>query len=30
MQLIATCPEEAKPALILELEALGVRGVAPA
>lgn len=30
MQLIATCPEEAKPALILELESLGVRGLTPA
>jgi len=29
MQLIATCPEETKPALVLELEALGARGIAP-
>ena len=29
MQLIATCPEEAKPALVLELEALGARSIAP-
>lgn len=28
MQLIATCPEETKPALVLELEALGARGIA--
>ena len=29
MQLIATCPEETKPALVLELEALGALGIAP-
>jgi putative N6-adenine-specific DNA methylase len=29
MQLIATCPEETKPALGLELEALGARSIAP-
>jgi putative N6-adenine-specific DNA methylase len=29
MQLIATCPEETKPALVLELEALGARDIAP-
>jgi 23S rRNA G2445 N2-methylase RlmL len=29
MQLIATCPEETKPALLLELEALGARSIAP-
>ncbi len=29
MQLIATCPEETKPALVLELEALGARSIAP-
>ena len=29
MHLIATCPEEAKPALVLELEALGLTGIAP-
>jgi putative N6-adenine-specific DNA methylase len=29
MQLIATCPEETKPVLVLELEALGARGIAP-
>ena len=29
MQLIATCPEETKPALVLELEALGASGTAP-
>ena len=29
MQLIATCPEETKAALVLELEALGARGVDP-
>ena len=28
--LIATCPEETKPALVLELEALGARNIAPA
>ena len=28
MQLIATCPEETKPALVLELEALGALGIA--
>lgn len=30
MQLIATCPEEAKAALVIELEALGAQGIAPA
>src|SRR6185437_2720653 len=30
MQLIAPCPEETKPALVLELEALGARRIAPA
>ena len=30
MQLIATCPEETKQALVLELEALGARRIAPA
>jgi putative N6-adenine-specific DNA methylase len=29
MQLIATCPEETKPALVLELEALGARSIVP-
>ena len=29
MQLIATCPEEVKPALVLELEGLGARNIAP-
>jgi putative N6-adenine-specific DNA methylase len=29
MQLIATCPEETKPALVLELEALGASSIAP-
>jgi putative N6-adenine-specific DNA methylase len=29
MQLIATCPEETKPALVLELEALGALNIAP-
>jgi 23S rRNA (guanine2445-N2)-methyltransferase len=29
MQLIATCPEETKPALVLELEGLGARSIAP-
>lgn len=29
MQLIATCPEETKAALVLELEALGIRSTAP-
>jgi putative N6-adenine-specific DNA methylase len=29
MQLIATCPEETKPALVLELEALGASSVVP-
>ncbi|HEY6645339.1 THUMP domain-containing class I SAM-dependent RNA methyltransferase [Povalibacter sp.] len=29
MQLIATCPEETKPALVLELEALGARDIVP-
>src|SRR5262245_37189925 len=29
MQLIATCPEETKPALVLELEALGARSLVP-
>jgi putative N6-adenine-specific DNA methylase len=29
MQLIATCPEETKPALGLELEALGARSIVP-
>src|SRR3954470_4280024 len=29
MQLIATCPEETKPALVLELEALGAAGIVP-
>src|SRR5687767_12343620 len=29
MKLIATCPEETKPALVLELEALGARSIAP-
>ena len=29
MRLIATCPEEAKPALVAELEALGVTDLAP-
>jgi putative N6-adenine-specific DNA methylase len=29
MQLIATCPEETKPALVLELAALGALGIAP-
>ena len=29
MRLIATCPEEAKPALVAELEALGVTELAP-
>jgi putative N6-adenine-specific DNA methylase len=29
MQLIATCPEETKPALVLELEALGAQSIAP-
>src|ERR1043165_877974 len=29
MQLIATCPEETKPALVLELEALGARSITP-
>jgi putative N6-adenine-specific DNA methylase len=29
MQLIATCPEETKPALVLELEALGVSSIVP-
>lgn len=29
MQLIATCPEETKPALVLELEALGALGISP-
>jgi putative N6-adenine-specific DNA methylase len=29
VQLIATCPEEAKPALVLELQALGALGIAP-
>ena len=30
MQLIATCPEETKPALVLELETLGARSIVPA
>src|SRR4051812_28899236 len=30
MQLIATCPEETKPALVLELEALGAQNIVPA
>jgi putative N6-adenine-specific DNA methylase len=30
MQLIATCPEETKPALVFELEALGARSIVPA
>ncbi|MBL8270467.1 THUMP domain-containing class I SAM-dependent RNA methyltransferase [Steroidobacter sp.] len=30
MQLIATCPEETKPALVLELEALGASSIVPA
>ncbi len=29
MQLIATCPEETKPALLLELESLGARDMVP-
>jgi putative N6-adenine-specific DNA methylase len=29
MQLIATCPEETKPALVLELEALGAQSIVP-
>ncbi|HTT06822.1 MAG TPA: THUMP domain-containing protein [Steroidobacteraceae bacterium] len=29
MQLIATCPEETKPALVLELESLGAREIVP-
>jgi putative N6-adenine-specific DNA methylase len=29
MRLIATCPEETKPALIMELEALGAKDLAP-
>ena len=29
MRLIATCPEETKPALVLELEALGARDLVP-
>ena len=29
MQLIATCPEETKPALVLELEAMGALNIAP-
>jgi putative N6-adenine-specific DNA methylase len=29
LRLIATCPEETKPALVLELERLGATGVAP-
>jgi putative N6-adenine-specific DNA methylase len=29
MQLIATCPEETKPALVLELEALGAANIVP-
>ena len=29
MRLIATCPDEAKPALIAELEALGATELAP-
>src|ERR1700751_1222872 len=29
MQLIATCPEETKPALVLELEALGASSIVP-
>src|SRR6185437_12851388 len=29
LQLIATCPEETKPALLLELESLGARSIAP-
>jgi len=29
MRLIATCPEEAKPALMRELESLGAQGLAP-
>ncbi len=29
MQLIATCPEETKPVLVLELEALGARSIVP-
>src|SRR5271169_565943 len=29
MQLIATCPEETKPALVIELETLGARSIAP-
>lgn len=29
MQLIATCPEETKPALVLELEALGASSIMP-
>ena len=29
MRLIATCPEEAKPALVAELETLGVTELAP-
>ena len=29
MRLIATCPEEAKPALVAELEALGITELAP-
>jgi putative N6-adenine-specific DNA methylase len=30
MQLIATCPEETKPALVFELESLGARSIVPA
>jgi putative N6-adenine-specific DNA methylase len=30
LRLIATCPEETKPALVAELEALGVSGIEPA
>jgi putative N6-adenine-specific DNA methylase len=29
LRLIATCPEEAKPALVAELESLGITGLAP-
>ena len=29
MQLIATCPEETKPALVVELETLGASSIAP-
>jgi putative N6-adenine-specific DNA methylase len=29
MQLIATCPEETKPVLVLELQALGAQNIAP-